>query len=206
MAGIPYYRELIFVITGYTSAVAADINKAVIGADSTDSGVLIEYDNTSRKWIVNPDDAEDLFDVAEAISITDGTGAGTTKGASTKFIYFSEPKDVEDPILRSHSLYRDHNKAAEDIRDRLRARGLTDTKLATILITRDMKQFCIYLANFYTCLRNFKNKEDTWHEKMEKYNELQTAKWASLEIAFDSDSDDVIDDSERKRAKLRLIR
>lgn len=206
MAGIPYFRELVYVITAYTNAVLGDINKAVVGGTTTDSGVLIEYDNTSRKWIVNPDATTDEFDVAEAITITSGTGAGTTEGASTKFIYFSKPKDVEDPILRSHSLYRDHNKAAEDIRDRLRKRGYTDDNLDDILITRDMKQFCIYLANYYTCLRNFKNNEDTWHEKMEKYKELANAKWGSLEIAFDSDSDDVIDDSERKHALLRFIR
>ena len=122
------------------------------------------------------------------------------------FIYFSEPKDVEDPILRSHSLHKDHNKAAEDVRDRLRKRGYTDSKLETILITRDMKQFCVYQANYYTCLRNFKNSRDTWHEKMEKYKELANSKWISLEIAFDSNSDGVIDDNERSHINVRLIR
>ncbi len=206
MAGIPYYRELVFVIANYTNAVVADIGRAVIGGDSTDSGKLVEYDNVSRKWIVNPDDTEDLFDVAEAITITEGTGAGTTKGASTEFIYFSEPKDVEDPILRSHSLYKDHNKAADDVRDRLRKRGYTDSNLDTLLITRNMKQFCIYHANYYTCLRNFKNKTDTWHEKMEEYRELANAKWTNLEIAFDADGSNTIADGERSHINVRLIR
>jgi len=206
MSGIPYFRELIFVLSGYTSCVSGDVNKTVTGGNTSDTATVLEYDNTSRKWIVDPDATTDEFDEAEAMTIGSGTGAGTTEGASTKFIYFSEPKDVEDVIIRDHSLYRDHNKAAEDIRDRLRARGYTDDNLDDLLITRDMKQFCIYLANFYTCLRNYKTDEDVWYQKMRKFETLATQKYANLEIAFDSDSDDVIDDSERSQAKLRLIR
>lgn len=73
---------LTFVAGGYVSCIAGDIGKPVVGAVTTDSGVLVSYDNTARTWVVQKDDVGDAFDQAEAISITGGTGAGTTAGAS----------------------------------------------------------------------------------------------------------------------------
>lgn len=67
----------------YTEAVAGDIGKAVVGGTTGDSGTLLAYDNTLKKWWVRTDALGDAFDEAEAITITSGTGAGTTSGAST---------------------------------------------------------------------------------------------------------------------------
>jgi hypothetical protein len=67
-----YYIE--FLSTGYTSAIAGDIGKTVVGATSGATGVLVSYDNTTRKWLLTTSD--DWTD-GEAVSITTGTGAGT---------------------------------------------------------------------------------------------------------------------------------
>lgn len=75
-------RVLSFAAGGYVNAVAGDIGKAVVGGSTGDTGKLLDYDNTARKWWVRMDAADDLFDTNEAITITTGTGAGTTSGAS----------------------------------------------------------------------------------------------------------------------------
>lgn len=75
-------RVLTFAAGGYTNAIAGDVGKAVVGGVTGDSGVLVSYDNTARTWVVTADAPADLFDQAEAITITAGTGAGTTAGAS----------------------------------------------------------------------------------------------------------------------------
>lgn len=66
----------------YTNAVASDVGKAVTGGTTGDSGVLLDYDNTAKKWWVRMDAADDLFDQAETVSVTSGTGTGTSTGAS----------------------------------------------------------------------------------------------------------------------------
>ncbi|MEL6853814.1 MAG: hypothetical protein AAFO83_01755 [Cyanobacteria bacterium J06607_13] len=79
-------RVLSFQSGGYTNAIATDIGEPVVGGTTGDSGVLLDYDNLARKWWVRVDDATpstgDTFDQGEVISITGGTGAGTTAGAS----------------------------------------------------------------------------------------------------------------------------
>lgn len=75
-------RVLTFVAGGYVNCIASDVGKPVVGDTTTDSGILLSYDNTAREWLVEPDAAGDLFDQAEAITITGGTGEGTTAGAS----------------------------------------------------------------------------------------------------------------------------
>lgn len=83
------YTDEVYLLTfnsgGYTSAIASDIGKAVVGGTTGDTGVLLDYDNTQRKWWVRADtggSGGDEFDVSEAITITSGTGAGTTTAAS----------------------------------------------------------------------------------------------------------------------------
>jgi hypothetical protein len=78
-------RLLTFDAVGYTNAVSSDLGKAVVGTTTTDSGILLDYDNTLRQWTVSMDAADDLFDVAEAITITAGTGAGTTAAGSSDY-------------------------------------------------------------------------------------------------------------------------
>jgi hypothetical protein len=69
---------------GYVSAIAGDIGKTVTGGTTGDTGELLAYDNTLRKWWIRPDDENDLFDNAsEALTIATGTGAGTTNAVST---------------------------------------------------------------------------------------------------------------------------
>lgn len=71
------YLILTLAEAGYTDCVASDISKTVTGGVTGDTGTLIAYDNTNRKWVVDPDAAEDTFDDDdEAITIATGTGAG----------------------------------------------------------------------------------------------------------------------------------
>lgn len=76
-------RLLTFAAGGYVNAVAGDLGLPAVGGTTGDSGILLAYDNTLRRWWVRTDALGDAFDVAEAITITGGTGAGTTSGAST---------------------------------------------------------------------------------------------------------------------------
>jgi hypothetical protein len=78
----PPYRMLVFKTLGYVSAVAGDIGKTVTGAGTGDTGTLIRYDNSTRQWTIKPDAAADEFDASEGVTITDGTGAGTTDQAA----------------------------------------------------------------------------------------------------------------------------
>jgi len=72
------YLLLSFASGGYTDCVAGDIGKTVTGGVTGDTGELIAYNNTTRQWVVDQADAEDLFDDDdEAITIATGTGAGT---------------------------------------------------------------------------------------------------------------------------------
>jgi len=69
--------------TTYTNCVASDIGKQVLGSSTGDTGILLFYDNTRKKWWVRMDDSGDLFDEAETVTVqSGGTGTGTTRGAS----------------------------------------------------------------------------------------------------------------------------
>ena len=48
-------RILTLAAGGYTSAVVTDIGKIVVGGTTTDSGKLLHYNNTTRKWWVRMD-------------------------------------------------------------------------------------------------------------------------------------------------------
>lgn len=70
---------------GYVGPITTDRGALVTGATSGDTGYLLDWDNTSRKWWIRVVDAQaggDEFDVAEAFSLTGGTGAGTSLAAS----------------------------------------------------------------------------------------------------------------------------
>lgn len=68
----PKYN-LEFLSAGYTSAIAGDIGKTVVGGTSGATGTLVSYDNTTRIWVIST--SEDWTD-GEAVTITTGTGAG----------------------------------------------------------------------------------------------------------------------------------
>lgn len=82
------HDEVIRILTlasgGYVSAIAGDIGKTVTGGTTGDTGELLAYDNTLRKWWVRMDDSGDLFDDNdEAITIVvGGTGAGSMSAIS----------------------------------------------------------------------------------------------------------------------------
>jgi len=69
--------------------VAGDIGKPVEGETSGDTGTLLSYDNVAKTCIFEMDDSEDLFDISEVVSVTGGTGTGTTTGASVLVDYDS---------------------------------------------------------------------------------------------------------------------
>lgn len=66
----------------YTNAVPSDVTKPVVGVTTSDSGRLLAYNNTTKKWWIRPDDSGDEFDVSETVNVTGGSGTGTTTGAS----------------------------------------------------------------------------------------------------------------------------
>jgi len=69
--------ELTCAAGGYVNCVVGDIGKPVTSTGSGDSGHLVSYDNVTRKWIVDPDTPADVFQAADVLAITGGTGAGT---------------------------------------------------------------------------------------------------------------------------------
>lgn len=65
--------------SGYTNAVASDIGKTVKD-DGVDTGPLLAYNNTTRKWWIR---YSSTIANGSAITITSGTGAGTASADST---------------------------------------------------------------------------------------------------------------------------
>lgn len=64
---------------GYVSAIAGDIGKMVVD-DGGNTGNLLDYDNTNRRWWVR---WNSTIATGSAMTITAGTGAGTSTGSST---------------------------------------------------------------------------------------------------------------------------
>ena len=76
-------RILTLESAGYVNCVAGDIGDEVHGNDTGHSGILLDYDNTLRKWWVRMTTTTEDFDTAEAVGMPlGGTGSGTTTGAS----------------------------------------------------------------------------------------------------------------------------
>ena len=73
-------RVLEYAAAGYVNFVANDLGLTLTGGTSTDTGKVIDFDNSTRKVTVLMTNSTSLFDVAEATSGT--TGDGTTVGAS----------------------------------------------------------------------------------------------------------------------------
>lgn len=73
-------RILTFNSSGYTAAITTDIGKVVTNG-STQTGRLLDFDNTTRTWWVRQDALDDTFS-SGSLTITSGTGAGTLTGAA----------------------------------------------------------------------------------------------------------------------------
>jgi len=80
-SGAPNAFFVTFQAGGYTNAVAADIGRSVVYGGSA-RGTLRWYDNTARTWVVEMgnDAQSNYFPAASAVTITGGTGVGTTTG------------------------------------------------------------------------------------------------------------------------------
>lgn len=76
-------RILTFQQSGYVNCVPSDMGKTVVGGTTGHTGVLLAYDNTRRKWWIRCNSASDTFNQSETITISGGTGQGTTTGASS---------------------------------------------------------------------------------------------------------------------------
>lgn len=77
------YLLLTLAEAAYVAAVAGDIGKAVVGTTTSDSGTLVAYNNATRQWLIEQDEAGDAFDDDdESITITTGTGAGAMSGVA----------------------------------------------------------------------------------------------------------------------------
>lgn len=83
-ASLTTYQTLTFDSSGYTSAVAGDVGKTVVGGSSGATGTLISYDNDAYEWVIS---TSDTFTDAEAITITTGTGAGNLTSPSAQAGY-----------------------------------------------------------------------------------------------------------------------
>lgn len=71
----------------YVNCVTGDVGKTVTGSLSSDTGVLIAYNNTTRVWKIAPTDAvADTFQDADVLSIATGTGAAIVTGGGTAAI------------------------------------------------------------------------------------------------------------------------
>lgn len=68
---------LSFNASGYTNAVTSDIGKTVVSG--ANSGKLVDYDNSRRVWKVRSPGV--TWGNSLAVTITSGTGAGTTKAS-----------------------------------------------------------------------------------------------------------------------------
>lgn len=75
-----YYLE--FLAAGYTSAIVGDIGKTV--TDGTNTGTLVSYNNTTRKWLISTTTS---WTNSAAVTITTGTGAGTLIATSAQTGY-----------------------------------------------------------------------------------------------------------------------
>jgi len=64
----------------YTACVPTDIGLPVV--ETTNSGILLAYNNTTKQWTVRMDTAADTFANLAAVVVTGGTGAGTTTAAA----------------------------------------------------------------------------------------------------------------------------
>lgn len=76
-------RTLIAGSSGWTNYIAGDIGNTITGSVTSDTGALLDYDNTIYKLWVRMDAAGDLFDNATENYTQSGTGAATATAIST---------------------------------------------------------------------------------------------------------------------------
>lgn len=76
----------IALVAGFTACVSTDISKTVTGGTSSATGTLREYDNSDGRWVVEMT-GNGAFVTGEALTISTGTGTGTTDGGPTTITF-----------------------------------------------------------------------------------------------------------------------
>lgn len=74
--GMATVATLTLEASGYVNCLSDDVGKVVMGGTSGATGVLDEFDNTTRTWTVSRTSSGTEFAAGESLSITSGTGAG----------------------------------------------------------------------------------------------------------------------------------
>lgn len=94
-------RNMMYITFGatYTDAVASDVGKMVVQAGPTDVGPLFEYDNDTKVWLVALTANTNTVANGTAMTITGGTGAGTTNAAGTQEITLSVVDGISIELL-----------------------------------------------------------------------------------------------------------
>lgn len=90
--------EITFQASGYTNAVAGDIGKTVVAGAT--NGILLGYDNTTRRWIVRRGTGTTW---SGAVTITSGTGAGTITASATGEWLFSNVYSLTAGTLEANT-------------------------------------------------------------------------------------------------------
>ncbi len=81
-------------------AISSDIGKPV-SMTGGHTGTLIGESSDGQTWYVLPDEfSDDTFGSAAAISVTGGTGSGTTSGAATTACYIKDTGDATSEFVR----------------------------------------------------------------------------------------------------------
>lgn len=75
-------RTLICGASGWTPFVSGDVGNTLTGSVTSDTGTILDYDNTAYKVWVRMIDSGDLFDNATENYTQSGTGAGTATSVS----------------------------------------------------------------------------------------------------------------------------
>jgi hypothetical protein len=101
------YQILELKSASYVNCIASDIGKSVVGATSTESGTLISYNNTTRKWTIQIFNTQ-FYTTSENISITAGTGAGKLLASNFQYQYSAA-------IALSHTTHKFQSNAGADV-------------------------------------------------------------------------------------------
>lgn len=76
-------RTLICSVTDWTPFVAGDVGDLITSTETSDTGTLLDYDNTAYSLWIRMTSATDLFDNADDAYTGAGTGLGTSVAVST---------------------------------------------------------------------------------------------------------------------------
>ena len=76
-------RTLICSVTLWTPFIAGDVGELLTGGTTTDTGTILDYDNTAYKIWIRMTSATDMFDDVDEAYTSPGTGVGQSTSIST---------------------------------------------------------------------------------------------------------------------------